>query len=141
MYLLDTNVVSELRKAKAGRCHPSVLEWSVAVREAPLFLSVISIFEIEKGIRRVEQRDLVQSVRLRQWLSENVLPVFQQRILPVDQAVALAAATMHVPKSRSDTDSLIAATALINGLTVATRNAKDFRDTGVPMVNPWDYAS
>lgn len=139
MYLLDTNVVSELRKAKAGRCRPSVLRWSVEVGAVPLFISVMTVFEIEKGIRQVELRDSSQALRLRQWLSDNVMVSFERSILAVDQAVALAAAALHVPKTRCEADSLIAATALVHGLTVATRNIKDFQGAGVALLNPWQF--
>ena len=138
MYLLDTNVVSELRKAKSGKIAPTVLTWANRVPAASLFLSVITILELETGVLLVERRDPKQGMVLRSWLDDHVLPAFSERILHVDIAVAQCCARLHVPDPRSDRDALLAATALVHGMTVVTRNANDFSSSGVEILNPWE---
>ncbi|NTV10041.1 MAG: type II toxin-antitoxin system VapC family toxin [Zoogloea sp.] len=137
MYLLDTNVVSELRKAKTGKADQNVVAWASAVQSASLFLSAITILELETGILQIERRDPAQGSMLRTWLGNHVLPAFEGRILAVDCAVALRCAKLHVPDPRSDRDALIAATALVHGMTVVTRNVADFEATGVAIFDPW----
>jgi predicted nucleic acid-binding protein len=138
MYLLDTNVVSELRKAKTGKVDRNVRNWAKSVSASTLFLSVISILELEIGILLVERRDRSQGALLRSWMENHVLPTFNDRILAVDTPVAQRCAAMHVPTPRSDRDALIAATALVHGMSVVTRNVSDFEPTGVAVVNPWN---
>ncbi len=137
MYLLDTNVVSELRKAKSGKADSNVVTWASGVPPLSLFLSAITILELETGVLLVERRDPVQGGFLRLWLNDHVLPAFAGRILAVDTLVAQRCARLHVPDPRADRDALIAATALTHGLTVATRNVEDFAPTGVQISNPW----
>ncbi len=137
MYLLDTNVVSELRKAKSGKINRHVKAWAKSVSTATLFLSAISILELEIGILLVERRDRSQGALLRTWMEGHVLPTFSNRILAVDTAVAQRCAALHVPNPRSDRDALIAATAFVHGMTVVTRNVDDFEPTGVAVLNPW----
>ncbi len=138
MYLLDTNVVSELRKAKAGKADGNVTSWAVSVPAGALFLSVISILELERGVLLVERRDSTQGSVLRDWLDHHVLPAFHGRILPVDTVVARCWAALHVPDPRAERDAIIAATALVHEMTVVTRNVVDFRAIAVPLLNPWD---
>ena len=138
MYLLDTNVVSELRKAAARKADPKVLAWANGVSTALLFLSAVTVLELEIGVLLVERRDPPQGSALRSWLDTRVLPAFTDRILPVDTAVARRCAKLHVPHRRSDRDALIAATALIHQLTIVTRNVEDFAPTGAKLLNPWD---
>ena len=138
MYLLDTNVIAELRKAQSPKVDQKVLAWANRVSAASLFLSVITVLELEKGILLIERRDPTQGAVLRSWLDTHVLPTFRERILPVDTAVAQCCARLHVPAPRPDRDALIAATALIHGLTVVTRNVADFTPTGVEIINPWE---
>ena len=138
MYLLDTNVIAELRKAKSPKIDQKVLAWANSVSAASLFLSVITVLELEKGILLIERRDPTQGAILRSWLDTYVLPAFRDRILPVDTAVAQCCARLHVSTPRPDRDALIAATALVHGLTVVTRNVNDFTPTGVEIVNPWE---
>ena len=137
MYLLDTNVVSELRKGKTGKVNRNVSAWAKGVSPPTLFLSAISILELEIGILLIERRDRAQAVILRSWMEDHVLPAFDGRILAVDTAVARKCASLHVPTPRSDRDSLIAATAIVHGMTVVTRNVSDFEPTGVTVINPW----
>jgi predicted nucleic acid-binding protein len=135
MFLLDTNVVSELRKAR--KAHPGVRRWAARVSATDFYLSVVSILEIEIGVLLVERRDAAQGRILRAWLEDRVLPAFEGRILPVDTPVARRWAPLHVPDRRSDRDALIAATGLVYGLTVVTRNTQDFPIAGVSLLNPW----
>jgi predicted nucleic acid-binding protein len=137
MFLLDTNVLSEVRKVGDGRADLNVVAWFSSVDAAALYLSAITLMEIELGILRIERRDDTQGGRLRHWMTHHVLPEFLDRTLPVDTAVALRCASLHVPDPRSERDALIAATALVHGMTVATRNTGDFEAIGVPLVNPW----
>lgn len=139
MYLLDTTVISELRKAKSGKADQKVLAWAESVLAASLYVSAITILELETGVLLVERRDPAQGAVLRTWLNTHVLPAFSDRILPVDTAVAQHCAKLHVPDPRSDRDALIAATALVHGMPVITRNIQDFAPTGVELLNPWDY--
>lgn len=137
MFLLDTNVISELRKAGDGRADANVATWIGAQDAGALFISAITVMELDIGVRRIERRDSTQGAMLRAWLSERVLPEFEARVLPVDMTVALRCAGLHVPDPRSDRDALIAATALVHGFTVVTRNIEDFRGTGAVLLNPW----
>jgi toxin FitB len=141
MYILDTNVISELRKGR--KAHPNVKKWAEALPSASLYISVISVLELEIGIlliqrRDKDRRDKEQGATLRAWMDRHVLPTFSDRILAIDTAVAQRCATLHVPNPCSDRDALIAATALVHGLTVATRNVADFEGTEVGVLNPWE---
>ena len=137
MLVLDTNAVSELRKAKSGRADAGVVAWAETVQASELFVSAITILELETGVLQIERRDAAQGAVLRAWLDQQVLPGFTGRILPVDTAVARRCARLHVPDPRSERDALIAATALVHGMTVVTRNVADYAPTGVPILNPW----
>lgn len=137
MFILDTNVVSELRKVSHGKADTNVTAWIESVDAADLFVSAITILELEFGVLSIERKDAIQGALLRRWLEEYVLPEFSRRTLPVDTAVALRCARLHVPDMRSERDALIAATALVHGMTVVTRNASDFKPTGVNVFNPW----
>lgn len=138
MYLLDTNVVSELRKIRAGKADMNVAAWADSVDASELFLSVVTLQELEIGVLSAERRDPSQGAILRTWLSSHVMPAFNGRILDVDTAVAQRSARLHVPDPRPVRDGLIAATALVHGMTVVTRNVSDFAPTGVPALNPWE---
>lgn len=137
MFLLDTNVVSELRKAKSDKADPNVAAWATSVPVGSLFVSVITILELETGVLLVERRDPSQGALLRSWLDSQVLPAFNNRVLPIDIPVAQRCARLHVPDPRAEREALIAATALVHGMTVVTRNVSDFVLTGVPTLNPW----
>jgi predicted nucleic acid-binding protein len=136
MFLLDTNVLSELRRR--DRTNPRVAEWADAVHPADLFLSAITILEIEAGTLMMERRDASQGNLLRSWIDHRVLSTFSGRIPPVDTAVAQTCARLHVPDPPAERDALIAATALVHKLTVVTRDVADFRPMGVDLVNPWE---
>lgn len=137
MFILDTNVVSELRKAHTGKIDPNVSAWAESVDASRLYLSSVTVMELELGILSVERRDAVQGAVLRTWFEQHVLPEFSGRVLPVDTAVALRCARLHVPDKRGERDALIAATALVHGMSVVTRNVSDFMPTGVQIINPW----
>ncbi len=137
MYLLDTNVVSELRKARAGKADKNVVRWADSVDAAELFVSVVTIQEIEIGILLAERKDARKGSILRAWMNQHVLPAFSERVLPVDTAVALRSAPLHVPRPRPVRDALIAATALVHGMTVVTRNVADFKPMGIVLIDPW----
>jgi toxin FitB len=141
MFVLDTNVVSELRKIRSGKADGNVAAWTATVDAAALFVSAVTIMELEMGVLRIEHRDAAQGSMLRAWLDQHVLPEFTGRVLPVDTAVALRCARLHVPDPRSERDALIAATALVHGMTLVTRNVADFAATGVTILNPWDAQS
>jgi predicted nucleic acid-binding protein len=136
MFLLDTNVLSDLRRR--GRAHPKVAAWADSVRPSDLFLSAITILELEAGVLMRQRRDKAQGAVLQAWVDTKVLPAFQDRILAVDTAVALRCARLHVHAPRAERDALIAATALVHGLTVVTRNSADFKPMGVPLLDPWE---
>jgi predicted nucleic acid-binding protein len=134
-YLIDTNVWSELRNR--GRANSNVKAWADEVNPAELYLSVVSVFELERGVLLIARRDPQQGSRLRRWLEERVLKPFDRRILPIDAPIARRCAALQVPDPRPERDALIAATALTHGLTVVTRNVSDFERTGVAVLNPW----
>lgn len=137
MYILDTNVVSELRKVRSKKADPNVAAWAESVDAVDLYLSVITIQELEIGVLLAERRDSSQGAILRTWLDDHVLPAFADRILAVDTTVAQRSAGLHVPNPRPVRDCLIAATALVHGMIVVTRNVPDFEPTGVGSFNPW----
>lgn len=134
MFLLDTNVVSELRKPRADR---RVKRWAESVPAANLYLSAITLLELETGVLQIERRDAKQGAVLRRWMDAHVLPAFAGRILPIDAAVALRCARLHSPNPMAHGDALIAATALVHGFIVVTRHTADFEPAGVELFNPW----
>jgi predicted nucleic acid-binding protein len=138
MYLVDTNVISEMRKLQTGRANLGVERWSKSVEEQLLYLSDITILESETGVLLMERKDPMQARRLRDWLHGQVLPTFAGRILGVNTEIALRCAPLHVPITAPYRDALIAATALVHGLTVVTRNVKDFAPMGCKVLNPWE---
>jgi hypothetical protein len=136
MFLLDTNVVSELRRPR--RTDPKVAAWADSVAPEEMFLSSITVLELETGALLLARRDPGQGKLIQQWIEERVLNAFADRILAVDTAAARHCAGLHVPDPRPYRDSLIAATALVHGLVVATRNVADFEPMAVPLLNPWE---
>ena len=139
MFILDTDVISELRKVEARKAHRQVAAWSEQVVVGETFLAAITIHELELGTLLLERKDQRQGAILRAWIDTRVLPEFEGRILPVDVTVALRCAKLHLPGPRPMRDALIAATALVHRMTVATRNVRDFEAMGVDVLNPWEW--
>ncbi|MEP7377924.1 MAG: type II toxin-antitoxin system VapC family toxin [Chloroflexota bacterium] len=138
MHLVDTNVVSELRRVRAGKADPKVAAWAPTVPSGQMFISVITIHELEHGVLLVERSDPSRGALLRRWLDESVARAFEGRVLPVDEQIARRAAALHVPDPAPFRDALIGATALTHGLIMVTRNTRDFeRFTGLQVLNPW----
>lgn len=138
MYLLDTNVVSELRKTGSGKADARVIRWADSVDANSLYLSAMTVLELEYGALQMERKDARQGALLRTWLESRVFPEFEARTLPVDAVIARRCASLHTPDRKAQSDALIAATALVHGMTVVTRNVADFRPTGVKLLNPWN---
>jgi predicted nucleic acid-binding protein len=136
MFLMDTNVVSEIRKGI--RADRNVLAWMTGRPGSSFFLSAITVLELEIGALLKARTDVLQAVVLREWIDEQILPGFLGRILPIDAMVAMRCARLHVPRTQPGRDAMIAASALVHGLTVVTRNVRDFLPTGVDVVNPWE---
>lgn len=137
MILLDTNVVSESRKLGSGRADPVFTAWLESVDPGATYLCAMTIFELERGVLRMERRDPVQGPMLRRWLDGVVRPAFDGRILGMSSEIATRCAQLHVPDPKGERDAWIAATALVHGMTLATRNTIDFADIGVALVDPW----
>lgn len=135
MYLLDTNVLSEIRKVH--RADPVVWAWSQTMPADLLYIAAVTVFEIERGVLLVERRDPQQGRLFADWLHKRILPQFEGRVLAFDTAAALRCAALHIPDPRPERDAMIAATAQAHSLTVVTRNTADFARTGVSTLNPW----
>lgn len=136
-YLLDTNFVSELRRSKR-QAEPTIRTWVSGRKPSDLYLSAITVLEVELSIARLGRRDTVQAERLQTWLEDDLLAVFGGRVLPIDLPVARRAARFHVPDPRPERAALTAATAIVHAPTMVTRNTTDFDSTGVALINPWD---
>ena len=137
MFVLDTNVVSELRKVGDGKANPCVAEWVAGQQALDLYISALTLMELEIGVLRIERRDRRQGERLRTWMERHVQPEFLDRTLAIDRAVTLTCARLHAADPRAERDALIAATALVHGMTVVSGNRADFEATGVALINPW----
>lgn len=134
-FLLDTNVVSELRRL--DRANPNVVDWATSVDAEHLYLSAVTIMEVELGAVQIARREPARGAELRAWIDGYLLRHFAERILAFDAAAALRCAVLHVPDRRPERDAMIAATAFVHSLTVVTRNTRDFRSAGVKVLNPW----
>jgi predicted nucleic acid-binding protein len=135
MFLLDTNVVSELRRPE--RADTNVRAWASGTPAELYAISVVTVLELERGTLLMERRDTVQGAILRRWLEHEILTPLADRILPIDTTIVRRCAKLHVPDPRPERDALIAATALTHGLTVVTRNVVDFEPMGIAVLNPW----
>lgn len=139
MFLLDTNVISELRKAGGGKADTNVVSWLSAQDAATFYISAVTLMELDLGILLMERRDPTQGARLRAWIDDYVIPEFTERTVPVDMSVAFRCSRLHVPDPRPERDAFIAASALVHGMTVVTRNVADFKPMGVAIINPWKH--
>lgn len=138
MYLVDTNVVSELRKVRAAKADPGVAAWATSAPAAQLFISVVTLHELEYGVLLAQRSDPQKGALLRSWLDTSVAAAFANRVLPVHEDVARRAAQLHVPDPAPFRDALIGATALVHHMTVVTRNTRDFeRFADLDVFNPW----
>jgi predicted nucleic acid-binding protein len=135
MYLLDTNVISAARRL--DKMHPGLARWVARTPPENMYLSSLTIMEIEIGALRLRRKDATQSARLHRWLRHDVLPSFDQRVIPFDARIALRCAALQVPDPKATIDAMIAATALEHGLTVVTRNVADYSRMEVGLLNPW----
>lgn len=138
MFVLDTNVVSEFRKVRSNKANAGVAAWAEQVPSAELFISAITIHELEHGVLLMERSDPTQGEILREWLDHSVTAAFKNRILDIDIRVARRAAALHVPDPAPFRDALIGATALVHDMAVVTRDLKDFeRFDDLNVFNPW----
>ena len=135
MFLLDTNIVSDLRRL--DKANPKLVSWATAIPVTQFYLSVITVLELELGALQITRRDNAQGMILRSWIDGQILPRFDGRIFPIDTTIALRCARLQIPNPCAERDSLIAATALVHGMTLVTRNEADFAKTGVMIFNPW----
>jgi predicted nucleic acid-binding protein len=138
MFVLDTNLVSELRKVRFGKADAQVAKWANSINAASLYVSAITIMELEIGVLQIQRRDPAQGAMLCAWMDRRVLPEITGRVLPVDAAVAQCCARLNVPDPYAQRDALIVATALVHGMTVVARNLADFQPSGVALLNLWD---
>ncbi len=137
MFLLDTNIISESRKLGSPRIDPHVAEWLGQIDVEATYVSAMTIFELERGVRQMERRDAKQGAALRRWLDDQIMPTYEHRTLPLSREVALICAGLHIPDPKSERDAWIAATALGAGLTLVSRNVADFAGMGVELINPF----
>lgn len=134
-FLLDTNVLSELRRP--NQAERRVLNWFGTIAPAETFISAISIAELEQGAVKAERKQLPHAPVLRAWIDTYILRIYAGRILPVDAIIALQYGRLQPPDPLAYADVMIAATALVHGLTVVTRNTRHFAAFSVPLLNPW----
>ena len=140
MYLLDTNTISESRKLGSSSVDPCAARWFSLVDVETTFVSAMTIFELERGVRQMERRDTKQGTVLRRWLNDQVMTTYENRTLPLSRAVALICAGLHIPDPKSERDAWIAATAIDAELTLVSRNVGDFANMGVELINPFEQA-
>ncbi len=130
-------MISELRRLGDGKADARVVAWVSDRNAADFYVSALTLMELEIGILRIERRNVKQGAQLRAWMDRYVLPEFLPRTLPVNSTVALKCAQLHVPDPRAEREALVAATAIVHGMTVVTRNVADFRIAGADAIDPW----
>ena len=138
MYLLDTNIISELKKLDSGKIHPQVQRWAYSINLMQTKISVVSIIEIRTGILSLARKDQAQAASLDNWFTNRLLPAYRTRTLSVDTEVALICAQLHIPAKRPINDAYIAATAIAHNLTPVTRNVRDFQGLPLILENPFE---
>lgn len=140
MYLLDTNIISESRKLGTTRVDLCAAQWLSRIDVEATFVSAMTIFELERGVRQMERRDAKQGTALRRWFDDQIITIYEHRTLPLSRAVALICAGLHIPDPKSERDAWIAATAIDAELTLVSRNVADFVGMGVGLINPFEPA-
>ena len=138
MYLLDTNIISELKKLDSGKIHPQVQRWAYSINLMQTKISVVSIIEIRTGILSLTRKDQAQAASLDNWFTNRLLPAYRTKTLPVDTKVALIYAQLNVPNKRPINDAYIAATAIAHKLKLVTRNIQDFQGMPITLENPFE---
>lgn len=138
MYLLNTNIISELKKLDSGKIHPQVQRWAYSINLMQTKISVVSIIEIRTGILSLARKDQAQAASLDNWFTNRLLPAYRTRTLSVDTEVALICAQLHIPTKRPINDAYIAATAIAHNLTLVTRNVRDFQGLPLILENPFE---
>ena len=138
MYLLDTNIISELKKLDSGKIHPQVQRWAYSINLMQTKVSVVSITEIRTGILSLARKDQAQAASLDNWFTNRLLPAYRTRTLSVDTEVALICAQLHIPAKRPINDAYIAATAIAHNLTLVTCNVRDFQGLPLMLENPFE---
>jgi toxin FitB len=138
MYLLDTNIISESRQLGTARIDHHAARWFAQVDVEITFISAMTLFELERGVRQIERRDAAQGSVLRRWLSDQIMTTYEHRTLPLTRAVALICAGLHIPDPKSERDAWIAATAIDAELVLVSRNVSDFAGMGVEVINPFE---
>ena len=138
MYLLDTNIISEMRKVKQDKADKNVLACLESVNGNLFYTSAVVMMELERGVLRMERKDPAQGRSLRLWLDETTREIFAGRILPIDEHTAAICARLHIPDPAPENDAWIAASAIQHGLTLVTRNTADFAAGGARLLNPFD---
>ena len=137
MYLLDTNLISEIRKMPKGKCGQGVEQWVKTTSQNLMFTSAVVLMELERGILAMERKDMAQGTMLRTWFEKDVLPAFQSKILSVNEQTAHICAKLHIPDHAHENDAWVAASAIQHNLVLVTRNTDDFARTGVRLLNPF----
>jgi len=138
MYLLNTNIISELKKLDSGKIHPQVQRWAYSINLMQTKISVVSIIEIRTGILSLARKDQAQAASLDNWFTNRLLPAYRTRTLSVDTEVALICAQLHIPAKRPINDAYIAATAIAHNLTLVTCNVRDFQGLPLMLENPFE---
>ena len=138
MYLLDTNAISEMRKAQQGKASPAFTAWLKGRNGATLYTCAVVMMELERGVLGMERKDPAQGLHLRRWLDGTIKPLFAGRILPIDEDTAAICARLHVPDRSPENDAWIAAIAIQHHLTIVTRNVADFAESGAKLLNPFE---
>ena len=138
MYLLDTNIISELKKLDSGKIHPQVQRWAYSINLMQTKISVVSITEIRTGLLSLTLKDQAQAASLDNWFTNRLLPAYRTRTLSIDTEVALICAQLHIPAKRPINDAYIAATAIAHNLTLVTRNVRDFQGLPLMLENPFE---